>query len=264
MAGVFTWDKQIHTTLMNVTDDAWYDEQHPTTPQTIPQAVCIDGQCSVGATSRGQLFISELLPCSHNGGDIPVFSVDRFTEPNETETKYYIGHLSILGSTNADDNRKIWIQKDRVDPNQPVGFNIVTGNGTSGVNVFVGAQANLTTNGSTLDYQITATASSEIPGVKVTPQIWEKTDAGDVLVYTGTLVTCSAAKTCIATGTYTPSDAATYFANATVLYTVPAVSASGVAAGTQNYISMVASGGDTYKVFVEGIDVWYPELILHI
>ena len=39
--------------LMTISEDAWYDEQTPATPQTSPQVICIDGKCSVGATSRG-------------------------------------------------------------------------------------------------------------------------------------------------------------------------------------------------------------------
>ncbi len=213
--------------LMALSTSSWLDEQNASSQQLTPQGVCFaDTGCSVGATSRGELFLSK--PQVASDGGIPVFSVQKY---NDT---MYVGRLSTLGSTDPANDRLVHIEKDRIDPNQPVKFNIVTGNGSvGGTNVVVMAAANLTNQSSVLHYTITATASQVIPAMNITPNIWKKTDAGDVLVFTGGPVKCSSTTICQATGDYTPADGATYIANATVLYTVPAI-VNGID-GEQNY-----------------------------
>jgi hypothetical protein len=202
--------------LMNVTAATWRDEQNASSQQLTPQGVCFaDTGCSAGATSRGQLFLS--APLTPINVDIPVFSVQKF---NDT---MYIGTLSTLGSTNPANDRKIHLEKNRIDPDQPVKFNIMKNSaGTaSTADVVVMATANLTNQNSALHYTITGSASVATPEINITPKIWKKTDTGDVLVYTGEKVTCSAAMICIAAGNFTPKAPATYLVNATVLYTMP-------------------------------------------
>jgi len=46
-------------------------------------------------------------------------------------------------------------------------------------------------------------------------------DQPDVLVFTRNATLCSVSTSCIAAGNFTPVGNATYFANATVLYTLP-------------------------------------------
>ncbi|MDO9326169.1 MAG: hypothetical protein Q7T80_14560 [Methanoregula sp.] len=74
-------------------------------------------------------------------------------------------------------------------------------------------------------------------------------------MYTGTSVTCSGFTTRIASGNFTPSDDATYFANATVLYTAPST-VNGVE-GTQKYaiatMHVGTSGTTKFYVFAEGV-----------
>jgi hypothetical protein len=104
---------------MNVTEDAWHDEQDPSTPQTLPQAVCIDGKCSVGTTSHGQLLLSEpLQKPGAAGNSIPVYSVREYYQD------FSIATLLTLNSANAADTRTILIQKTGVDPTQPTGYNL--------------------------------------------------------------------------------------------------------------------------------------------
>lgn len=86
-------------------------------------------------------------------------------------------------------------------------------------NIWVNANATLHNSGSLLSYTVTAAATEKVPGILITPQIWKHTDAGDVLVYTGSRSACGEGITCVAAGAYMPSDIGTYYANATVLYT---------------------------------------------
>jgi hypothetical protein len=157
--------------------------------------MCIAGEgCSVGATSHGQLVLSEpiMQAAAASGSSIPVFSVTEFCP------EFYIGTLSTLGSPTTADSREMVIQKSRVDPFQTVGFNIVTG---------------------------TATASQQLQTISMTPQIWRQDSTGDVLVYTGSPTTCTAATACSLDGTFIPvwdiaNVTGTFFANVTTLYTL--------------------------------------------
>jgi len=236
--------------VMTVSEDAWYEENGG----SLPRAMCIAGEgCRVGTSAKQQLFMSTPLPGSSSGNTatdfIPVFSV------RQVANGTWVGTLSTLGSTGTADSVSMIVQKANANPNQPINFSIVSGNwgNDTGLNMWVTAQANLTPVDSDLDYTITATASQVIPAMNITPQIWEKNEtAGDVLVYTGDTVTCSAGTTCVATGNFAPSDVATYFANATVLYTVPVITANGVAAGTQDYAVMAASGDVSGSVSCNG------------
>jgi len=236
--------------IMTVTESAWYDEEDPSLPQTLPLAICFSGSgCSAAIASKQQLFLSDPMPMSGNG--IPIFSVRQLPDNS------WVGTLSTLSPANPAESRSLIMEKNRVSPDQPIGFGIVTGDGSTGTNVFVTAQANLTNQSSVLHYTITGTTSTQVPEMNIMPTIWKKTTTGDVLAYTGTPVTCSAATSCIATGNFTPTDAAKYYDNATVLYTVPAATADGVAVGTQVYGIVAASGvratsSTPYVAFIEG------------
>lgn len=112
------------------------------------------------------------------------------------------------------------------------------------------------------------TATQQLPTFSITPKVWRQETSGDVLVYTGPTEVCTGRATCVATGNYTPTDDKKYFANATVLYTVPVTTANGVAGGTQQYASatMNAGGGDTSNAlnvvaFKVGEDEYNPNFI---
>jgi hypothetical protein len=211
---------------MTFSEDHW----HQASDTMLPRAVCYaDTGCSAGVVADHQVFLS--APVTPTNGAIPVFSVHQLADNS------WVGTLGILGSTR---NTTIRMEKNNVDPSQPINFTINSANlGAAGSNMFVTAQANLTNQSSVLHYTITGTASIPIPEINITPKIWKKTDAGDVLVYTGEKVTCSAATTCIAAGNFTSNATATYYANATVLYTVP-TTVNGVA-GTRDYATLTAS-----------------------
>jgi len=205
--------------VMTVSEDAWYDEANG----TLPRAMCFaDKGCSVGISAKQQLFLSAPLPGSQTQGSVgmdfvPVFSVRQVSNGS------YIGTLSILGSTDPTDITTLQMEKKDVDPSQPINFSVVSSNWGkgSGTNMWVTAKANLTSVNSTLQYTITATASQKILKMNITPQIWEMNETtGDKPVYTGEPVTCQDTTTCVATGEFTPQDASTYYANATVRYTL--------------------------------------------
>ncbi|MDD1689814.1 MAG: DUF6345 domain-containing protein [Methanoregula sp.] len=240
--------------VMTVYEDAWYDESDPSRKPTLPRAMCFaDTGCSAGTAAKQQLFLSD--PRKISGSAIPVFSVHQLANNS------WVGTLSTLGSTNAADSTSIIMEKNRVDPNQPINFSIISGNWshTPGVNMFMTAKANLTNTSSALQYTITGTSSRVLREMNITPQIWQKRGAGDVLVFTGAPVKCSNTKTCVATGNFTPLTDATYYANATVLYTVP-TTVNGVV-GTQGYAARVVSAGASgtggYSVFAEAIDDYH-------
>lgn len=244
--------------VLDISTDTPFDTPDGSVNSTLPGAICFaDLGCSPAVTAKQQVLLSEPLPASSGG--IPVFSA------HQTDTNTWVGTLSMLGSTNAATTRTLTMDKFAVDPSQPITFTIVSSNwgAAQGTNLEVTALANLTpTSAGDLQYTITATASQAIPLMNITPQIWEKSDAGDVLVYTGDMVICSAGMTCVATGNFAPPDAGTYFANATVLYTVQATTANGVAAGTQLYAVRAASGSVTsslinYYVFSDGVAVYH-------
>ncbi|WML67251.1 MAG: hypothetical protein METHP_00756 [Methanoregula sp. SKADARSKE-2] len=107
--------------------------------------------------------------------------------------------------------------------------------------IWVNANATLTKAGSTVTYAVAAGASQTVEGILITPQIWKHTGTGDVLVYTGPTEVCAGRVTCVATGNFTPTDDKRYFVNATALYTVPVITANGVAAGTQQYSITVST-----------------------
>ena len=239
--------------LMTTTAATWRDEQNASSQQLTPQGVCFaDTGCSVGATSRGQLFLSK-PQSSTNGPNIPVFSVQKFSDT------MYVGKLSMLGSTDPANDRLIHIEKDRIDPDQPVKFNIMkSAAGTdSDAGVVLMAQANLTNQSSVLHYMITGTASISIPAMNITPKIWQKTEAGDVLVFTGEPVKCSGVNACQATGNFTPSDAASYFANATVRYTLPTNAAVPKFAVNVGSDVRVMTTTIDYYVFFDGVNKYH-------
>ena len=111
--------------------------------------------------------------------------------------------------------------------NQPIGFNIITGNGTQGgTNVFVTAKVELTSTNAVLHYTAIATATQQLSTISITPRIWRQEPSGDVLVYTSTPTTCSATSSCSVEGTFTPhwdfnNATGTFFANVTTIYTLP-------------------------------------------
>ena len=213
--------------LMTTTAATWRDEQNASSQQLTPQGVCFaDTGCSVGATSRGQLFLGK-PQSSTNGPNIPVFSVQKF---NDT---MYVGKLSMLGSTDPANDRFIHIEKDRIDPDQPVKFNIMKSaagvNSDSDSGVVVMAQANLTSENAVLQYSGVATASKQLSTISMTPRIWRVESYGDVLVYTGDSKTCSGTSitTCSLSGNFNPvwdisNVTGTFFANVTAIYTLPA------------------------------------------
>jgi hypothetical protein len=198
--------------VLDIHEDAWYDEG----AGSLPRAMCVAGiGCSAGVSAKQQLFLSE--PVQPADGAVPVFSAKQLSDTS------YIGTLSILGSSNAADTTSIRIEKKALEPTHTINFSIISGNwgNDTGTNMWVTAQANLTPVDSGLNYTITATASQNIPLMELTPQIWEKNATGEMLVFTDHSVYCSNATICIATGNYTPSADADYFANASVLYVVP-------------------------------------------
>lgn len=80
--------------------------------------------------------------------------------PFDTPDGSVNGTLGILGSSNAANTLTLTMDKAGVDPAQPIGFTIVSGNGSkdAGQNVFVTALANLTPTGAgDLQYMIPAT-----------------------------------------------------------------------------------------------------------
>jgi hypothetical protein len=93
--------------------------------------------------------------------------------------------------------------------------------------------------------------------MNITPLIWQKIPTGDTLVFTGEPVTCSAAITCVASGSFTPDTPGNYFANATVLYTLP-TSSTGVGTGEMNRVAIAPMSGVSTQVItalnVEGSD----------
>jgi hypothetical protein len=203
---------------MNVTDQLWYDEQAPSDPPTLPMALCAGTDCSVGATSRNQLFLSK--PLTPASGGIPVFSVRPAGEDG------WVGTLGILGSANAADSRSMVIEKDRVDPGQPLRFYLMNGITDSDPGMYVTAVANLTGGDSALHYTITGTASREIPEFSVIPRIYKQTSAGDVLIYTIDSQKCPPGETCTIRGDFVPvwdisNITSLYFANTTIVYTLP-------------------------------------------
>jgi PKD repeat protein len=221
-------------TWVNVSEDHWHKESDT----MLPRAVCYpDTGCSAGVVADHQVFLSS--PVTPTDGAIPVFSVRQLADNS------YVGTLGLLGSSQT---TTIQMEKNDVDPSQPINFTISSGNlgaKDPGTNTYVTAQANQTNVDSGLNYTITATASQAIPAMNITPQIWRKNVTyGDVLVYTGNLTNCTAATSCVATGDFMPSDNATYYAKATVLYTVP-TTVNGVA-GTQSYAIVTAT--DIYPV----------------
>jgi len=223
--------------LMNLTTASWRDEMNASSQQLTPQGICFaDTGCGVGATSRGQLFLNK--PQALANGNIPVFSVQKV---NDT---MYVGKITMFGSTDAINDQEIQIEKNRIDPDQPVKINIMKSaagaKSDPDKGVVLTAQANLTNQSSVLHYTITGTVSVSQSEMNLTPNIWKKTDAGDVLVFVGKPVTCRDTLTCIATGNFTSNATASYFANATVLYTVP-TTVDGVV-GTQP-IAMIAETG---------------------
>ncbi len=237
----------------------WIQPYH----QSPPYALCFGTMCSAGAGSNKHAYLSNpiTLSSTNSGSSIPVLSVRQLSPVTWSST------LSIRGSSNPADSTFIIVDKDNVDLNPPVSFVITTGNwgNDPGTKVELTAQANLTRNVSAMDFQIMATASSEIPGVKVTPEIWKQMDGHDELVISATPVSFSSGKFWTTTGTFTPPGAGTYYANATVLYTVPAVSASGVAAGTQNYGISFASNPQHVPIAQDSWDAqgYYDAYVSH-
>lgn len=235
-------------TWVNVSEDHW----HKATDTMLPRAVCYaDTGCSAGVVADHQVFLSK--PVNVSTGAIPVFSVHQLSDNS------WVGTLGILGSSNAADTTTIQMEKNNVDPNQPINFTVNSANlGASGTNMFVTAQANLTNQSSILYYTITGTASVTLPEMNITPQIWEKnTTVGDVLVYTGDMVNCSAGTSCVVTGDYPASDAAEYFVNATIQYTLFESSAKN--SGVLNILEIIPMSTPytktttTYYTFAEAI-----------
>jgi hypothetical protein len=231
---------------LTVNEEAWYDESGPDVKPTLPRAMCFaDIGCSAGTAAKQNLFLSDpiesVAPAATAGGYTPVFSV------RQIDNGTWVGTLGVLGSTNPADTVTITQKKRPADPSQPIRFTLVSGNWSRepGMNMWIDAKADLTSENAGLHYTVTGTTSKAIPGMTITPQIWEKSDTGDVLVYTGDTVVCSAGMMCVAAGNFAPSDTATYYANATVLYTVPVTTANGVTAGTQRYEILSASAGVT-------------------
>jgi hypothetical protein len=224
------------TPTIDLHEDIWYRENNG----SLPQAVCFAGiGCSAGVSTKQQLYLSRPLSPITNGR-IPVFSVEQLSDNS------YVGTLSILGSTNAAGTTSIQIEKSAFNPTRAINFSIMSGNWGNGTgkNVQETALATLTPIGPVLNYTVTATASPKIPSIQITPQIWKKATAGDTLVYTGPVVTCSLAAQCIASGNFTPPDAATYYTNAIVLYTLPATTADDMTVETrQNVIAAASAGG---------------------
>lgn len=213
-ATVTTTDARTGTTgdVMSVSENAWYDEINP----TLPRAMCFAGKgCSAGVTAKQQLFLSDTLPRTRGG--IPVFSV------RQTDNNTWVGTLSILGSTNPADSTSMIMEKNNVDPDQAINFSIISGKwgNETGTNIVMTAKANLTNVGSVLHYNITGTSLISISAMNITLQVWEKNETtGDRLVARGEITDCSTGTTCITTGEYPASDAAEYFVNATILYTL--------------------------------------------
>jgi hypothetical protein len=145
--------------VLNVSEDKWYDEQAPDQNQTLPVALCSAYEgCNPGATSRNQLFLNK--PRTTANGDIPVFSVS----VSPLCDYMWIGTLGVLGSTNAEDSQTVYVQKKRVDPDQPIRFYLV--NSTSGpakaTDLYVTAQATLTSENAVLQYSGVATGSKDL------------------------------------------------------------------------------------------------------
>ncbi len=234
--------------VMSVKEDNWYDERNSSLPQTFPRAMCFANSCSAGITSKQQLFLS--TPRTQSAGDIPVLSVHQLSD------KSWVGTMSKLGSTNPGDATSIQMEKNNVDLDQPVYFSIVSSNWGSdpGANLLLAAKANLTRLDSNLHYTITGTASVPVPGMSITPKIWQKNETGDVLVFTGTPKTCSGSTTCIASGNFTPIGNATYFANATVLYSSGSTSTGRLGNGGY-YAAAIAPVSATSEPLITALNV---------
>jgi FOG: WD40-like repeat len=242
------------TPTIDLHEDTWYRENNG----SLPQAVCFANDCSAGVSTKQQLYLSRPLSPITNGR-IPVFSIKQLSDNS------YVGTLSILGSTNPADTTSIQIEKSAFNPTRTINFSIMSGNwgNGTGTNVQETALATLTPMGPVLNYTVTATASQPIPSIQITPQIWKKAAAGDTRVYTGSVATCPQAAQCIASGNFTPPDAATYYTNASVLYTLPATTADGVTVETRQNVIAAASGGTTPSVNqvtdIEGTHDDYPD-----
>jgi len=216
--------------VMTVSEDKWYDESSSSQIQTFPRAVCFAGKgCSIGVAAKQQLFLSETLPGSAsavaNGSYIPGFSIRQLA--NES----WVGILSALtpdGAVTSAEPVSLGMMKYNVDPDQAINFSIISGKwgNESGTNVVLSAKANLTSENAVLQYSGVATASQQLASMTLTPRIWKKGTAGDILVYTGESQSCMNTKECRLTGTFIPvwdisNVTATYFANVTTLYSLP-------------------------------------------
>ena len=86
------------------------------------------------------------------------------------------------------------MEKLNVNPDQAINFSVISGKwgNETGTNVVMSAKTTLANTNPDLQYTVTGTASSAL-SMDITPQVWKKTDAGDVLVFTGAPATCSAA-----------------------------------------------------------------------
>ena len=181
---------------------------------SLPDVVCSPELlgCRVGMSSQNEQFLSEPLIAA--GGYIPAFSLQSICD------NVWLGSLNKLGSANPADISVLIMDKTLTNPDQPINFNLSRSNWTqgSGQNLYLTAKAELVNQSSGLQYTITGTSSAPVQ-MNITPYIWQTTDAGDELVFTGTPMLCTAATSCVATGSYSPSGNTTYFANATVLYT---------------------------------------------
>lgn len=229
------------------------DHWHMVTDTMLPRAVCYaDTGCSAGVVADHQVFLSK--PVNVSTGAIPVFSVHQLTDNS------WVGTMGILGSSNAADTTTIRMEKNNVDPSQPINFTINSANlGAAGPNMYVTAQADLAnlTNSSEMYYTITSTASMNVSAMTITPTIWRKNSTAGVLVYTGDTTSCSAATKCIVTGNFTPHKTAYYYANATVLYTMPTNAAVPKVAVIAGRARVTSSSTINYYVFADGVGMYH-------
>ena len=233
--------------------------------QSLPYAFCIADNCSAGAGAKKHAYLTDPVRLSTTNGGIPVLSVHQISNTTWVST---LSTMNANGVTDPANTRSITVNKENVDPNQPIEFFITTGNWghDPGTKVVLTAQANLTPNGSALDYNITATASQAIAMV-IPFNIWLKDEtAGDRSVFSDSII-CASGTTCIASGQvpynklarqeFTPPNGATYFTNATITYLVPMTLANGTTVPKPFDIapqSAKVASSTSYVAFAEGCD----------
>jgi len=131
---------------------------------------------------------------------------------------------------------------------------------TSGTNMWVTTQANLTSENVVLHYTGIVTSSKSLESISMTPQIWRQESTGNVLVYTGSPAICTDTDSCIIAGSFTPvwdiaNVTGTFVADLTMVYSLPAAD---VAANNLDFDKVAVSNNIPSDVPVKEVVVTEP------